>query len=413
MNSRFLFVCALFLFGCATAPAPKEGTASTTRISIEVQDDAMFAVGLKDDLVGNFQKALLKSKAGVPVVQGGQTDLIVKFHITGGNFTAATAWNWQLVDVDTGAIVLSDSDTSAFGAGGETLANNVVSAIATIDTTVYGQPNNGIVVAQKKTDAPALAPKKSATNGENSWAVVIGVENYREGLAAATGAETDAKAFAEFAKTTMNVPEANTKVLLGDRASRADISGALLEWLPRNAVKPGGNVYVFFSGHGAPDIETGDSYLVPWDGNPTYIKSSGLRVGELQTQLEKLKGFNVYVFLDACFSGSGDRSVLPEGTRPIVPVKDIPAQGKVVTFTASGADETTGAHEGGTHGLFTYHLLLAISGQADANNDRDVTTGEVLTYLKNAVPTEARRQNRDQTPTGLNTGSQVLVDDLQ
>ena len=212
------------------------------------------------------------------------------------------------------------------------------------------------------------------------------------------------------------MPEANIKLLKGERASRADMSAALLEWLPRNAVKPGGKVYVFFSGHGAPDVAEGTAYLLPYDANPSYVKSGGMRVSELQDTLGKLKGQTTYLFLDACFSGNGDRSVLAEGTRPLVPVKEIKTSGGVVTFSASQATETTGGHSSG-RGLFSYHLLNALAGSADKNGDRDVSVAEVRDYLVTKVQDDARRDNREQTPTvalpsGFNA-STVVVDDVQ
>lgn len=247
--------------------------------------------------------------------------------------------------------------------------------------------------AAQTSEAPA-----SKTSGANAWAVVIGIESYRESLAKAAGARADAQRFADFARDTLNVPEANIKLLLGERASRADMTAALMEWLPRNAVEPGGKVYVFFSGHGAPDVQEGSAYLLPYDANPTYLKSGGIQVAEVQKTLTNLQGQQAYLFLDACFSGSGERSVLPEGTRPVVPVKQLKPAGGVVTFAAAGADETTGAHQQSGHGLFTYHLLEGIGGKADADQNGDVTLGELEAHVVQSVRVDARRRNRDQTP---------------
>ncbi|MCA9527152.1 MAG: caspase family protein, partial [Myxococcales bacterium] len=158
-------------------------------------------------------------------------------------------------------------------------------------------------------------------------------------------------------------------------------------------------VYVYFSGHGAPDTETGDAYLVPYDANPAYIKTGGLPLADLQRTLGALKGQQVYLFLDACFSGQGDRSVLAQGTRPLVPVKALGVPTGLVTLAASAATETTGTHAGSGHGLFTYHLLAGLGGAADANGDHDVSLAELRDHLVEAVRVEARRQNRDQTPS--------------
>src|SRR5690606_11558444 len=123
-----------------------------------------------------------------------------------------------------------------------------------IDTMAFSGGQTPTRASVVKAPAAQAEFPKSNTAGQNSWAVVIGVENYRESLPAASGAERDARVFAEFAQKTLNVPEANIKLLLGDRATKSDITAALMEWLPRNAVNAGGKVYVYFSGHGAPDV---------------------------------------------------------------------------------------------------------------------------------------------------------------
>ncbi|MEZ4465847.1 MAG: caspase family protein [bacterium] len=400
----------------ARARVTPRAVASPARIALFVEKTSIMAPGLGDEVAAELREQVLESRVGVPVQDASKADLLLKVVISGANFTHATQWEYQLIDVDTDAVLVSRRDTAAWGRAADDLAAGVMQDVARIDTAAYAGPGKAapVVVAAAGT---VDAPLRSATDGSKSWAVVIGVEGYREGLTPATGAEADARAFAAFARTTLGVPEANTKLLVGDRATRADLSGALLEWLPRNAVEPGGTVYVFFSGHGAPDTESGDAYLVPYDANPAYIKTGGLPLAEVQRTLGALKGQRVYLFLDACFSGQGDRSVLAQGTRPLVPVKPLAAATGLVTLAASGATETTGTHAGSGHGLFTYHLLAGLGGAADADGDHAVSLAELRDHLITAVRTEARRQNRDQTPSvavpgGYDVG-QPLVQGLQ
>jgi uncharacterized caspase-like protein len=215
----------------------------------------------------------------------------------------------------------------------------------------------------------------------------------------------------------LGVPEAHIRVLLGQRAGRSDIESMLQEWLPRNAVEPGGKVYVFFSGHGAPDPTNGKAYLVPWDADPAYIKTRGIPVDEIYAGLAKLKGQQAYVFLDACFSGSGQRSVIAKGTRPLVPIK-APKANRIIALTASAARETTGAARDAAHGLFTRHLLAGMGGAADANGDGQVTLGELAEHVRSRVSKDARLDNRDQTPSllidrGIDPNRHPLVQGLR
>lgn len=259
-------------------------------------------------------------------------------------------------------------------------------------------------------DTPASRPDRPDTSSPavvtrpNDIALVIGVEDYRGGLPSSTGARADARAFSDLAETHLGIPRRNIITLLDDQATRSSLEAYLQEWLPKNA-KSTGRVYVFFAGHGAPDPQTGDAYLVPWDGDPRFINRQGMGINDLTSGLRELNTSEVIVMLDACFSGSGGRSVLAEGTRPLVPVKDLEVAprddqpARFALFSAAAADEVTGTMSGTGHGLFTYFLLDGLRGQADANGDGIVELGEVSAYLGAQVPDEARRDNRDQTPT--------------
>ncbi|RVU42660.1 hypothetical protein EA187_15850 [Lujinxingia sediminis] len=259
-------------------------------------------------------------------------------------------------------------------------------------------------------DSPNPRPERPGSNAPSvvtrpdDIALVIGVEDYRGGLPSSTGARADARAFADLAETHLGLPRRNIITLLDDQATRSSLEAYFQEWLPKNA-KSTGRVYVFFAGHGAPDPQTGDAYLVPWDGDPRFINRQGMGIDELTSQLRELSASEVIVMLDSCFSGSGGRSVLAEGTRPLVPVKDleIPARddqpARFALLSAAAADEVTGTMSGTEHGLFSYFLIEGLSGQADANGDGVVELGEISTYLSGRVPDEARRDNRDQTPT--------------
>jgi hypothetical protein len=89
----------------------------------------------------------------------------------------------------------------------------------------------------------------------NSYAVVIGVEKYVNGLPSPTGAHSDAERFAQLAKSTLGIDPGHLEVLLDERATKAGI-GHAITWAAAS-VSAGGRIYLFFSGHGAPDAASG------------------------------------------------------------------------------------------------------------------------------------------------------------
>lgn len=359
---------------------------------------------------------LLKRRIGFPVTDSeAEADLRLTGTLAMGSM--GPVLNWELTDIRTGTLVATGIAESAF-LNHEALADQILVELMAINVDQYAKSNaRPLDPASSPPTADATLPQ-SATPGAKAFAVIVGIEQYRDDLVAATHAEDDARAFAKLVETTLNVPPEHIRLLLGERAGRADIASAIEEWLPRNVVDKDAVVYVFFSGHGAPDVETGDAYLVPYDADPAFLKTRGYAIKSLYDQLASLPAARTLVFLDACFSGSGTRSVLAAGTRPLVPVKNVAAPRGVIAFSAAAAEQATGAADNAPHGLFTYHLINSLTGAADADSNRDVTLAEVVDHVSTQVTRQARLQNRDQnpsllTPTGLDPAKVTLVQSLR
>jgi uncharacterized caspase-like protein len=164
-------------------------------------------------------------------------------------------------------------------------------------------------------------------------------------------------------------------------------------------VKAGSRVFFYFAGHGAPDFETGQVYLVPSDGNPNFIKTTGYPVKKLYVALGALKAKRVIVALDACFSGSGGRSVSAKGARPLAAPMEtaVSLDSKITLFATASCQEVTTLPEQG-HGIFTYYFLKGLAGEAK-NANGVVTPRGLHDYLESKVRDAANLQNREQTPT--------------
>ncbi|MEZ4468840.1 MAG: hypothetical protein R3F43_31540 [bacterium] len=80
--------------------------------------------------------------------------------------------------------------------------------------------------------------------------MIISISRYQLELPEATHGEGDARAFAACAETTLGVPRAHIRTLVGDRANRAAINSMIGGCPQRPPARRSG--YVFFSGHGAP-----------------------------------------------------------------------------------------------------------------------------------------------------------------
>jgi hypothetical protein len=230
----------------------------------------------------------------------------------------------------------------------------------------------------------------------DDYALVVGVEKYASGLPEARFAERDAFAVKDHLRA-LGFAEQNIKFLIGPDATGKSLAAALEDWLPRN-VKPDGRVFFYFAGHGAPDAETGQAYLVPADGDPNTLKTSGYRVQKLYASLGALKARRVIVVLDACFSGAGGRSVSAKGVRPPGSSREteLALDSKITLFATVACQQVTTVEKQG-HGIFTYYFLKGLSGEA-GNADGVVTPRGLADYLRSKVQDAADLKDREQTP---------------
>lgn len=252
-------------------------------------------------------------------------------------------------------------------------------------------------------------PSVQAKPKANAYAILIGIETYRNKLPKADYASHDAQVMGDYLTRVMGYQEENVALLLNDRAAKADIEKYVEKWLP-NRVEKDASVFVYFSGHGAPNPKTGDAYLVPYDGDPAFVDETGYALKRLYQQVGKLPAKDVVVMLDSCFSGAGGRSVIGKGMRPMMLSVENPvlASGKTVVLAASAGDQVSSTHDKKSHGLLTYFFLKGLQGEADGNGDGAVELQELFAYLRPQVERTARREyNNEQTPQLL--GSPELL----
>jgi len=181
-----------------------------------------------------------------------------------------------------------------------------------------------------------------------------------------------------------------------------------------NAIRPDGasDVFVFYSGHGSPDVNDQKGYFVPVDADPQYVGVSGYALDLLYENLAQIPAKSVTVVLDACFSGSGLlENISPvriKFTNALMAIKNGAA------LSSSTGDQVSGWYPEKRHGLFTYFFLKAMHNRnADFNKDGLLTFEEIFNYVADvneSVPRWARKlHNVEQTPTLLGDKSRVWV----
>ena len=238
--------------------------------------------------------------------------------------------------------------------------------------------------------------------GPESYALIIGIGSYRdERIPPLRFVHSDAEAF----KATLTDPTRgcfkpeHVRTLLDDQATAYNIKHHISGWLFKEA-SANSTVVVIFAGHGHMEsdrlgIEKDGmaKYLLPWDASPDNLFASAISNNEFNRLLSTVKAKRMVIFMDACYSGG--LSTTGAGSRDIGMVEDpfkklTEGEGRIVIAAAkpnqrSWEDESIG------HGIFTHHLIEALSGKADSDGDGYVSILEVFRYLEEHVPDSARR----------------------
>jgi len=227
---------------------------------------------------------------------------------------------------------------------------------------------------------------------KNYFAVVIGNEIYTNEIKVKYAAN-DAKVVYKYFSSTIGIPSENIRYL--ENATFGQMWNEIT-WLNSVTKAYHGNVKLFFyyAGHGVPNEQSKNAYLLPSDGNASLSQTSVL-LDDLYSKLTEHKPQIATVFIDACFSGGARDGMLVEARGVKIKPKLDVMNGNIVVFSAASNDETAYPYDDKKHGLFTYFMLKKLK-----DTKGELSYQELSEYLTNNVSqTSIVRNNKTQTPT--------------
>ena len=244
-----------------------------------------------------------------------------------------------------------------------------------------------------------VVTKSGPVRVPRSYALVVGVAKYPNLPAekALHFTERDAERIYQILISPQggNFRAQNVQLLIGEKATLANMRRQLEEWLP-SVAQEGDRVLIYFAGHGF--IFEERAYLAPYDIDPKNIHGTGYSMDDLgQVVGSRIKATYKILLTDACHSGA----ITPrtETTQnEAVNRKLLDLASSMFSLTASRDREQSFESQqfGGGHGVFTYYVTKGLEGEADTDSNGIVTADELAEYARYNV-----RQATDakQTPT--------------
>jgi peptidoglycan/xylan/chitin deacetylase (PgdA/CDA1 family)/uncharacterized caspase-like protein len=234
---------------------------------------------------------------------------------------------------------------------------------------------------------PAPVPRAAATGYANSWAILVGIDNYPK-WPRLQYAVRDAEGVGQLLVQKFGFASERVITLKNEQATRSGILGAFHDILENGktagGLQPNDRVFVFFAGHGATrKLSSGRDlgYIVPYDADPNNLALDAIPMTEIQNIAESLQAKHELFVMDACYSGLG----LTRGGANTAFLRDNARRLGRQMLTAGGTDQLVSDGGPNGHSVFTWTLLQGLGGKADLNGDGLITATELAAYVAPAV----------------------------
>ncbi len=164
------------------------------------------------------------------------------------------------------------------------------------------------------------------------------------------------------------------------------------------------DVFIFYAAAHGENYVDGGYHLLTADVDVLIeekMKKNSLNAEELQKMIYKISTSKKVVLLDTCQSGGGIKAgnlVQSRGLDNLEVIRRFNKKsGAMVLAAAESKQDALEGYQG--HGLFTFAVLEALSGKADSNSDKYVSTSELQHYVVNRAAELAEKVfKRRQSP---------------
>lgn len=241
------------------------------------------------------------------------------------------------------------------------------------------------------------------------YALIIGNEDYssrQRGLGTEVDvafAVNDAKIFKEYCVNTLGVEEKNvfllTNATAGEMHQRIELVSQILSRLGSK-----GELIFYYAGHGFPDENTKEPYLIPVDVTATNL-SAAIKLNDVYKKFSQTGSKRITVFLDACFTGGGRESGLLAARGVKVRPREEIVSGNMVIFAATSEDQSALPYKDKQHGMFTYFLLKKLQ-----ETKGDVSYGALEEFIRNNVSIESLKINNKAQDPKANVSQQAKTE---
>lgn len=347
--------------------------------------------------------------AAVPLEEEGKAEVFIRITDTGsGVQQLKLSHNGKAMAINTRTLQLPS------GKDQTTTYRQVIDLLGGNNTLSASAVNNDKIESD-----PQSVELFSERSGKNSTCYIlsVGINQYKNPRMALSYARPDASSFSDLMKTHGKSMYKNMAMytLFDTEATRVNILQKLDELA---AVIQPEDVFIFYyAGHGS--MVDDQFFFIPTENLRLYdlgsLKKEALEANLLQEKFRNIRALKQLIVMDACQSGASVELLATRGAAEEKAIAQLSRSAGIHVMASAGSDQFATEFAELGHGLFTYLLLKALSGDADgAPKDGKVTVYELKGYLDDQVPEMTRKlKGKPQYPFTFSRGQDfpILVED--
>jgi hypothetical protein len=223
-----------------------------------------------------------------------------------------------------------------------------------IATLLAVHPSTALAQAatQQRGVSPAPPRDPVAGGGGAYFALVIGINQYRDPLPSLKTAAGDAEAMAKLLSERYGF---RVTLLLNGEATRANILNAFNQY--RRNLHENDSLLIYYAGHGSSEREADKAYWLPADAEAD-TSSNWIIADELTTDIRLEPARHVLIISDSCYSGglTRDADTRVRSNDQQVYLGKMSSR-KSRTLMSSGGNEPVADGGGGDHSIFAKAVL--------------------------------------------------------
>lgn len=210
--------------------------------------------------------------------------------------------------------------------------------------------------------------------------LLIGIDDYKNGISKLNNAVSDIKAFKEIALKRYQFSANHCYELIDHQANRKNIINKIRELQGQLTAED--NLLFYFSGHGELDKQTHTGYWIPADATAGEV-SSYISNNEIRHLLQGFKTQHTFGIVDACFSGA---MFMKATAAAVKRYYNIPSR----WLMTSGLEEVVPDGAPGHHSPFAASLLTQLRN----NFQPALSTNELWGQMREGVIANSKQTPR-------------------